>query len=136
MFSKKQNQIEHGTENRDAAETLIASGIKFKGNIAGKDTVRIAGYFEGSIQCDAAVSVEKTGRVDGIIGARSVVVAGEINGDIQSTGQVDIKSEGRLIGNVKAANFTLTPQSVFAGQATIPRKAVELLILRIRDKAD
>jgi len=130
MFSKKQIQVEHQTQNPEITETLIASGIKIKGKIAGKDKVRIAGYFEGSIQCDSIVSVEKNGCVKGTVGAGSVVVAGEINGDIESTGQVDIKSEGRLIGNVKAANFSLTPRSVFTGQVTIPRKALELLIIK------
>jgi cytoskeletal protein CcmA (bactofilin family) len=136
MFSKKQNQIEPKIENPDRAETLIASGIRIKGKIAGRDKVRIAGYFEGSILCDSIVSVEKNGRVDGRLGARKVVVAGEINGDIRSTGQVDLKSEGRLLGNVKAANFTLTPKSIFTGQATIPRKAVELLILSSKDRPE
>ena len=31
--------------------------------------------------------------------------------------------------NIKTAHFTLAPESVFDGQATIPRKAIELLIL-------
>lgn len=136
MFSKKQKQIEPRDECPEPAETLIASGIRIKGKIACRDKVRIAGYFEGSILCDSIVSIEKNGRVDGRIGARSVVVAGEINGDIRSTGQVDLKSEGRLLGNVKAANFTLTPRSVFTGRATIPRKAVELLILSSKDRSD
>ncbi len=130
MFSKKQIEVEHQAQNPAITETLIASGIKIKGKIAGKDRVRIAGYFEGSIQCDSIVSVEKNGRVKGTVGAGSVVVAGEINGDIESTGPVDLKSEGRLVGNVKAATFTLTPRSVFTGQVTIPRKALALLILK------
>ena len=131
MIFKKKREVEPPAETKaiDTTETLIASGIRIKGKIDGKDKVRISGYFEGSLQCDSMVSVEKKGRVNGTIDARSVVVEGEINGDIESVGQVDIKPEGRLIGNVKAANFTLAPKSVFDGQATIPRKALEMLIL-------
>jgi cytoskeletal protein CcmA (bactofilin family) len=134
MIFKKKKEVEQpeppaGTPSAATAETLIASGIQIKGKIDGKDKVRISGYFEGDLQCDSMVSIEKKGRVNGTIGARKVVVEGEINGDINSAGHVDIKSEGRLIGNVKAANFTLAPKSVFDGQATIPRKALKLLIL-------
>jgi len=131
MIFKKKREVEQSVDNTsvNTAETLIASGIQIKGKIDGKDKVRISGYFEGSLQCDSMVSIEKKGKVNGTIDARSVVVEGEINGDIESAGQVDIKPEGRLIGNVKAANFTLAPKSVFDGQATIPRKALKLLIL-------
>ena len=131
MIFKKKREVEHSidTASADTTETLIASGIQIKGKIDGKDKVRISGYFEGSLQCDSMVSIEKKGKVNGTIDARSVIVEGEINGDIASADQVDIKPEGRLIGNVRAANFTLAPKSVFDGQATIPRKAVELLIL-------
>jgi cytoskeletal protein CcmA (bactofilin family) len=134
MIFKKKKEVEHSersadTTSADTTETLIASGIQIKGKIDGKDKVRISGYFEGNLQCDSMVSIEKKGRVNGTIGARKVVVEGEINGDIKSAGHVDIKPEGRLIGNVKATNFTLAPKSVFDGQATIPRKALKLLIL-------
>ncbi len=134
MIFKKKKEVEHSecsaeTPSVDTTETLIASGIQIKGKINGKDKVRISGYFEGNLQCDSMVSIEKKGRVNGTIDARRVVVEGEINGDIESAGHVDIKPEGRLIGNVKDTNFTLAPKSVFDGQATIPRKALEMLIL-------
>ena len=130
----KKRAIEH-TEGAaeipsvDTTETVIASGIQIKGKIDGKDKVRISGYFEGNLRCDSMVSIEKNGRVNGTIGARKVVVEGELNGEIKSAGHVDIQPEGRLIGNVKAANFTMAPKSVFDGQATIPRKAIKWLIL-------
>ena len=123
------NRIKETTENPAAKETVIASGLRIKGKINGTDKVRISGQFEGSIQCQSTVSIEEKGKVRGQIDARSVVVAGEINGDIASTGRVDIQSEGRIIGNVKASHFTLTPKSVFDGHATIPRSAIEFLII-------
>jgi len=126
MVSKNDGAVEQST---DDTETLIAPGIRIKGKIDGKDKVRISGHFEGSIQCNSTVSIEKKGTVKGTIDARSIIIEGEINGNIDSAEQVDIKPEGRLIGNVKAANFTLAPKSVFDGQATIPRKAIEMLIL-------
>ena len=132
-FKKKSaiEQPEHPAETPavDNTETLIASGLQIKGKIDGKDTIRISGYLEGSLRCESMVSIEKEGRVNGMIGARKVVVEGELNGEVKSAGHVDIQPEGRLIGNVKAANFTLAPKSVFDGQATIPRKAIKWLIL-------
>ena len=126
MVSKNDGAVEQST---DDTETLIAPGIRIKGKIDGTDRVRIFGYFEGSIECESMVAIEKKGKVKGTIDARSIIIEGEINGNIDSAEQVDIKPEGRLIGNVKAANFTLAPKSVFDGQATIPRKAIEMLIL-------
>ena len=129
MHLKKRRDVEHPVATQDHTETLIAPGIHIKGKIDGQDKVRIAGHFEGSILCESMVSIEKKGKVKGTIDARSIIIEGEINGNIDSAEQVDIKPEGRLIGNVKAANFTLAPKSVFDGQATIPRKAIEMLIL-------
>ena len=140
MRLKSQSKVEPRTETPYPNETLIASGISIKGKIEGTDKVRISGQFEGSIQCKSTVSIEERGKVKGRIDAGSVVVAGEIDGDIDSTGRVDIQSQGRINGNIKAAHFTLSPKSVFDGQATIPRKAIEFLILsqngRIRKLSD
>ena len=77
MIFKKKKEVEQpeppaGTPSAATAETLIASGIQIKGKIDGKDKVRISGYFEGDLQCDSMVSIEKmAGLTERLAPARS-----------------------------------------------------------------
>jgi len=102
--------------------TVLASDTWFTGNIKGKNTLRISGYFKGEIDCRRLVWIEKTGRVEGTINARRVIIEGEIKGNIESAEQVELRSNGRMIGDINAGKITVAQGCLFDGQAKILRK--------------
>jgi cytoskeletal protein CcmA (bactofilin family) len=104
-----------------AAITVIAPDTVFNGTLTGQDTVRIAGRFEGTIDCRRLLWVEPGGRVQGTVVAKRVINEGEIVGDILSAEQVEVRSNGRMVGNIHAVKITVAPGSVFDGEARMLR---------------
>ena len=108
-----------------SAVTVIASGTRFTGNIAGDNTLRISGYFKGKIDCSRMVWIEKTGKIEGLINAKRVIIEGEISGNIESADHVELRSKGRMIGDINAGKITVAQGCFFDGQAKILRKENE-----------
>jgi cytoskeletal protein CcmA (bactofilin family) len=101
--------------------TAIAPNSFFRGTLTGQDTMRIAGRFEGTIDCKRLLWVESTGRVNGNIVAKRVINEGKIVGDIRSAEQVELRSNGRMIGDIHALNVTVAPGCHFEGEVRIIR---------------
>jgi cytoskeletal protein CcmA (bactofilin family) len=127
MGLKKNREFLAGRQETDLEEevgsaiTVIAPDTAFNGTLTGQDTVRIAGRFEGTIDCRRLLWVEPGGRVQGTISAKRVINEGEIEGDIVAAEQVEVRSNGRMVGNIHAVKITVAPGSLFDGEARIIR---------------
>jgi cytoskeletal protein CcmA (bactofilin family) len=106
------------------AITVIAPDTVFNGTLTGRDTIRIAGSFEGTIDCKRLLWVEPGGRVKGSLVAKRVINEGEIVGDILSAEQVEIRSNGSMLGNIHAVKITVAPGSHFDGEARMIRSGI------------
>ena len=105
----------------ETSGTVIANDTKFKGTIACREQILVAGIVEGDIDCGGMVWVAKKGRVYANVYARKVIVEGEIRGNIESAEYVELKSEGRLIGNLHAAKIRMAPGCYFDGVVTMQK---------------
>lgn len=103
-------------------ESVIAPNTKFKGTIKGYDSVRISGLFNGKINCEQLVKIDKGGKVVGTINSAGVIIEGEIKGDIISAEHVEIRSEGHVIGNITTNKIAVAEGSFFQGEIQMPGK--------------
>lgn len=115
----KKRRLEDGIE---PPESKIGPNTKFKGTISGYDSIRISGKFNGKINSEQMVKIDKGGKVVGTINSTNVIVEGEIKGDIKSAENVEIRSEGRVIGNINTNKIAIAEGSFFQGEILMPGK--------------
>lgn len=96
--------------------TVISPGNCFTGKLIAKDSIHVAGVFEGEIYCDQLIWIEDGGKIQGVVSARGVIVEGEISGDIVSAEQVEIRASGRVTGNIHATQIALAEGCFFEGE--------------------
>ena len=95
--------------------TLIASGVKFKGEVTGKGDVVIEGEFEGRLSVKSMVTVASNGQVSGDINAESVKVSGKVFGNVKANDRFEIDSAGRIEGDVSAPRVIIAEGAFFKG---------------------
>ena len=85
MFFNKGKKYKKMNQRRLADQmgpglSIISSGTRMKGTLNGKNSLKIAGLFEGVVTSEMLVWIAKGGRVEGTIKAWGVIVEGEVNG--------------------------------------------------------
>jgi len=84
-------------------EAIIPKGMVFRGDITGSGSLRIEGYFQGSIRIDDnRVTVGRDATVDATIVASDVLVMGQMCGAICATNRAEIRSEAGFTGELVA----------------------------------
>lgn len=105
------------------AASIISSGIRFTGSITGDDSLRIVGNYEGEIDINGLVWIEKTGKVVGRVMAPYVIVEGEMEGDIVAARHVEIRREGRIKGDISSDIIAMEKGCVVEGELHMSAKA-------------
>ena len=136
-MQKKEGKKRRPEDKTVLSETVIASNTRFKGNINADDTVRIAGHFEGDIQCEQLVRIDIGGVVVGIINSALVIIEGELNGNIESAKKVEVRSEGRTIGNITTDELAIAEGSYIRGEINMSGKGKKpVSFVEKRDSGD
>lgn len=102
--------------------SIIAPGTKFKGTIKGHDTLLISGHFEGKINCEGLIRVDKEGSINGTINSPYIIIEGKINGDIESAEHVELRNEARMTGNINTSKIVMAEGCLLQGDVNMPSK--------------
>lgn len=107
-----------GTSRNEAPlkESLIAAELTIEGKIEGSGHVRIAGKFNGDVNVQGNLTIERGARLSGAVRAQRVIVAGELEGNIESAQNVELLESGALTGDVKAGALTVASGARMRGQ--------------------
>ncbi len=116
MLLRNEDKKRRLEDRAGGVESVIAAGTKFKGTMSGQAGARISGSFEGDINSQQLVWVEKKGRVDGNIKSPFVIVEGELCGNIESAEHVELRTEGRVTGNIETVIVAMAEGCVFNGE--------------------
>ena len=121
MFFSKDNKYKKKNQRRLADRlgpglSIISSGTRMKGTLNGKNSLKIAGLFEGVVTSEMLVWIAKGGRVEGTIKAWGVIVEGEVNGNIDSKEKTELRSGARLIGDISCNKLSVAEDSFFEGK--------------------
>lgn len=126
MFRKRADHAEPEIPPRrlEAAvgvtETVIPHGTTVHGTIQGRNGVRVAGFFEGEINVEGWVWIDKQGEVRGTVKAPEVIIEGQIQGDIESSEKIEVRASGRVTGNIRCNTLAMAEGCFFQGQVKMP----------------
>ncbi|MFN3307949.1 MAG: polymer-forming cytoskeletal protein [Anaerolineales bacterium] len=96
--------------------SVLGSGISWKGSLSGSGGLRIEGAFDGDITLRGMVVVGESGRVTcEQIRATTVIIAGMVKGNITAE-KVEIRSTGRVWGDVVTVTFATEEGAFLRGQ--------------------
>ncbi len=102
--------------------SVLGSGISWKGSLSGSGGLRIEGAFDGDIALRGMVVVGESGRVTcEQLRANTVIIAGMVKGNITAE-KVEIRSTGRVWGDVVTATFATEEGAFLRGQIRMEEK--------------
>lgn len=99
------------------ANTVIASDVRFEGNICASGTTYIHGKVYGNIEAaDGMVKIMRSGYVEGNIAAREIVIDGAVLGECRAD-TIDIQEHGKITGAIAYHTLAIKRGGEFSGQA-------------------
>jgi cytoskeletal protein CcmA (bactofilin family) len=105
--------------------SILGEDTNWKGELTGAGGIRIEGLFEGKIDLDGMVIVDKKGRLESnLIKADTVIVGGSVRSDIEAK-RVEIRSTGRVWGDVTTVRFSTEEGAYLRGKIQMEEEIIE-----------
>lgn len=101
------------------SETHLNSDVTFKGVVNFNKVMRIDGTFEGNINSEGKLYVNKTGKVKAEINVNDIEVEGIVDGNINAKGNIKLDSTAKIFGDLKAEKLKIDEGVVFVGKCDI-----------------
>ncbi|CAM3228978.1 hypothetical protein SB6411_01231 [Klebsiella spallanzanii] len=99
--------------------TVIASGIRFEGNIIADGDVDIYGTVNGNIDAkDSQIKIMTGGLVEGNILCHELIIDGSVIGQCSSD-TIEIDKNGKVTGTLAYRTLAIKKGGVFSGQAEV-----------------
>ncbi|MDC7219314.1 MAG: polymer-forming cytoskeletal protein [Spirochaetales bacterium] len=99
-----------------ATEFGLGEDTFFKGVLRFDNSLRISGKFEGSIESDGFLYVEKGAEISADIHVNSVIVGGTIHGDIRAEDNLVMLESGKVFGNIETGCLKANDGFEFKGK--------------------
>jgi cytoskeletal protein CcmA (bactofilin family) len=119
MFSKPGSKGEKTAAVYAEKVSIIAAGLKLKGDMEADGDIRIDGEIIGNVLCKAKVVISATGLVSGDIHAENVDVHGTVQGNITVGELLSIKAKSHITGNLITEKLQIEANAVFNGLCTM-----------------
>lgn len=99
--------------------THIGPGLRIRGNIAGKDPIRIEGRLEGDILLESELVILPAAQLQGNLKARQMIVGGTVEGELETTGKLQIQNGAVVSGNIRTAELQIREGAVINGRVSM-----------------
>lgn len=104
--------------------TVIATGVRFDGNITSNGQVYIYGTVHGNIDAkEGLIKIMRNGVVEGDITSKELIIDGAVNGNCRSE-SIDVYENGNITGTIAYSTLTIKKGASFTGRSELIR-AVE-----------
>jgi cytoskeletal protein CcmA (bactofilin family) len=114
MFESKKSEV-NVTEG--AAETIVGTSVKLKGNLKSDGDVIIDGVVTGEVKTKGSVKIGQNANIIANVKAKSVSVAGAVQGNVEATDRLEITETGKVLGDISANVLSIAPGAVFSGKS-------------------
>ena len=98
-----------------ASETLIAAGVKIRGNLKSDGDIAIDGALQGDLKATGNITIGVNAVVHGNVSGINVTLGGQVFGNITAEGETIITEAGRLEGDLKTNTLGISAGAVFVG---------------------
>ncbi|HET7583971.1 MAG TPA: polymer-forming cytoskeletal protein [Gemmatimonadaceae bacterium] len=109
----------------EGALSIIAAGMRIKGDIDTDGVIRIEGHVEGSIRAGRQVLIGRQGEIHGDISTREAVVGGHVHGAITATERVEVQSTSSVSGDINTKSLSVAEGGKIDGVVRIAEVAPE-----------
>jgi cytoskeletal protein CcmA (bactofilin family) len=115
--SNKEKETGNYTNVNDLsnANTHVAKGATFKGDIEIQGTLRIEGKVLGNVQGKGKISLGDSGEVEGNIQAQNADIAGSVKGIIEITDTLTLKATAVVTGDLLCGKLIVEAGASFNG---------------------
>jgi cytoskeletal protein CcmA (bactofilin family) len=120
MFSRTTKDAEAqapAAPRRPAVASLIAEGVRIRGDLATAGDVHLDGSVEGDLRA-GALTIGETGAVTGSVQADTVEVRGRVTGTIAAR-QVRLLATAHVDGDVTHAELSIETGAHFEGRSLV-----------------
>jgi cytoskeletal protein CcmA (bactofilin family) len=108
----------------DDVLSIIGPGMRIKGDLETRGSVRVEGTIEGTVHAGKAVVVGREGTIKGDILTQDAVLAGTVEGTIRAKSRLEVESTCRVDGEIYAKTLKLDEGAVLNGQVRMGEAAV------------
>jgi cytoskeletal protein CcmA (bactofilin family) len=120
MFDKKDEFVPTG-----AAETVVGTSVKLKGNLKSDGDITVDGSVNGEIKTKGTVTVGPNANIIANVHAKNVNIAGTVQGNIVATDRLNISESGRVYGDISANILSVAAGALFSGKSTMAENIKE-----------
>ncbi len=96
-------------------ESLISSGVVFKGELTSQGSIRVDGSLEGGIHIKGSLLLGEKGTIKGDVQAANMILAGQVEGTVTVTERLDITNTGVMLGDISARIITIEEGGMIQG---------------------
>lgn len=107
--------------------TILGSDTEFDGVLEFTDNLKISGKFNGTINSNGNLEIDKAAlcTVDKI-SASSVVISGDVRGNIYAQERIEMCNGSKVMGNIETARLRIADNVEFDGQVSMLGKEPEV----------
>ncbi len=135
MFDKKEEFVPTG-----AAETVVGTSVKLKGNLKSDGDITVDGSVNGEIKTKGTVTIGPNANIIANVHAKNVNIAGTVQGNVVATDRLSLSESGRVYGDIAANILSISAGALFSGKSTmaesIKQPEIELTVEKDEDPAE
>jgi cytoskeletal protein CcmA (bactofilin family) len=110
--------------------TILGKETAFKGSMKFKNSLKIDGNFEGTIESEGFLYIEDGAVVNADITVDSLVIGGIVHGNVIARKKLELLSSAQLFGNIKTVKLKIEDGVVFDGKCEMIKNAETIDIFR------
>lgn len=120
MFKRKEELVQSG-----AAETVVGTSVKLKGNLKSDGDITVDGSVNGEIKTKGTVTIGPNANIIANVHAKNVNISGTVQGNVVATDRLNISESGRVYGDISANILSITAGALFSGKSTMAENIKE-----------
>ena len=109
-----------GKKEEDSEYTIFQKDTNFKGALKFKKSLKIQGYFSGSIEGSSTLFLGSSSVLEANLKVKNLILEGKLTGNVIASEKVELRPGSTLLGDIKAPKLEINEDVVFDGQCEMP----------------